>query len=101
MNRAQKRKLKKQAKNSEVLAEQMSLFEKLPIKCNIDDHGIFYQSYELHYQRGNGCPKCKYVTIADKLRLSLMRESETNSKYEKLLKEHTKCQKAEVAHGRH
>ena len=35
MNRAQKRKLKKQAKNSEVLAEQMSLFEKLPIKCNV------------------------------------------------------------------
>ena len=35
MNRAQKRKLKKQAKNSEMLAEQMSLFEKLPIKCNV------------------------------------------------------------------
>jgi len=35
MNRAQKRKLKKQTKNNEILAEQISLFGKLPTKCNV------------------------------------------------------------------
>ena len=34
MNRAQKRKLKKQAKNNEILTEQISLFEKLPNSCD-------------------------------------------------------------------
>lgn len=35
----------------------------------------------------------------DKLRMSLMRETETNNKYEKLLKEHKKCQKYMKDHG--
>ncbi len=34
MNRAQKRKLKKQTKNNQILAEQISLFEKLPNSCD-------------------------------------------------------------------
>tara|TARA_B100000131_G_scaffold318609_1_gene362824 strand:- start:925 stop:2556 length:1632 start_codon:yes stop_codon:yes gene_type:complete len=38
-----------------------STTSKLPIKCNIDDHGIFYQSYELHHNRGYGCPKCGQI----------------------------------------
>ena len=35
MNRAQKRKLKKQSKENQALAEQITLFEKLPTNCNV------------------------------------------------------------------
>tara|TARA_Y100001958_G_scaffold33932_1_gene22104 strand:- start:1818 stop:2129 length:312 start_codon:yes stop_codon:yes gene_type:complete len=35
----------------------------------------------------------------DRLRTSIMRESDTNSKYEKLLKEHKKCQDFMKKHG--
>jgi hypothetical protein len=35
MNRAQKRKLKKQSKENQLLAEQITLFEKLPTNCNV------------------------------------------------------------------
>ena len=35
MNRAQKRKLKKQTKENQILTEQISLFEKLPTSCNV------------------------------------------------------------------
>ena len=34
MNRAQKRKLKKQTKDNKILAEQISLFGKLPNSCD-------------------------------------------------------------------
>lgn len=37
------------------------------IKITCPDHGVFYQSIHKHLE-GQGCPKCKYVSIANKKR---------------------------------
>ena len=43
--------------------------KKVPIICPI--HGQFEQAPVLHMTVGNGCPKCKIITIANKRRLTL------------------------------
>jgi hypothetical protein len=45
--------------------------EKLPIKCNINKHGIFYQDMDHHINRKSGCPRCSIEKTHNKLKLTM------------------------------
>lgn len=44
---------------------------KIKIICPIDNHGTFEQSASHHIHKKQGCPKCKLITIKEKLTITL------------------------------